>query len=367
MARGRRERGKLRILVGLLGRRLARVGALYLAVLTLVALALQLLEKDAPESKLQSIGDALWFCVVTMSTVGYGDLTPVTGAGRIVTGVFILFTLTTIGFLLGAVNESVLEIKRMEELGLIGTQMKGHTVVCGFGMLARTAVEDLLAAGKPLAILCERPDELPLTKDYLARGEVFATSGEPTQELLRERLNTEQAEAVVIAFSDDAKNLIASLNVRAVNPAARVVVALVREELRQTLIAGGVTYVASASELAGRLLASATFEPEVANFVEEVSSGARGTHDLQQYRAGSLAGLSAQEIRRRLLEIDGPLLVAVALRRSERYEVLPHPAADLQIGADDHLLVLASREQAARMVERLGVEQGRAPGAQTRT
>jgi voltage-gated potassium channel len=350
------------VLAGLLGRRVGRVGLLYLGVLLAVAALLYLIERHAPESKLGSLGDTLWFCLVTMSTVGYGDVTPVTGLGRIVTGVFILFTLTTIGFLLGAVNDAVLEIKRMEELGLIGTRMTAHTVVCGFGMLARAAVEDLLAAGKPVAILCERVEELPLAREVLSRGEVFVTSGEPTQEILRERLNATQAEAVVIAFGDDAKNLIASLNVRALNPGARVVVALVREELRQTLIAGGVTYVASASELAGRLLASATFEPEVANFVEDVTSGARGTHDLQQYRAGELGGLSTKQIRQRLLEIDGPLLIAVALRRGDGFEVLPHPASDLTVGAEDHLLVLSSREQASRMVERLGVRQGRAPG-----
>ncbi len=345
----------------LLARRLARVGPLYLTVLAAAVVGLYLVERQAPGSRLTTLGDTLWFCVVTMSTVGYGDVTPVTVAGKLVTGGFILFTLTTIGFLLGAVNDVVLEIKRMEELGLIGTQMANHTVVCGFGMLARSAIDDLLAAGKPVAILCERTDELSQAREYLTRHQVFVTSGEPTQELLRDRLNAARAEAVVIAFNDDARNLIASLNVRAVNPDARVVVALVREELRQTLMAGGVTYVASASELAGRLLASATFEPEVANFVEDVTTGARGTHDLQQYRTGPLSGLSVQEVRHRLLAVDGPLLVAVAVDRDGRYQVLPHPRADLCLGADDYLLVLSSQEQARRMVEQLQVQQGRPP------
>jgi voltage-gated potassium channel len=350
----------LSILLELLGQRLLRVGLVYAAAFFGAATTIFLLERGAHDGKFATFGDALWFCVVTMSTVGYGDVFPVTGAGRIVTGVFILFTLTTIGFLLTAISEAVLEVKRMDEHGLIGTSMKGHIVVCGYGALARAALEDLLAAGRKVALLCETTEELALAKEHGGARELYVTFGEASQEVLRDRLNAGEAEAFVIAFSDDVKNVIASLHARVVNPGARLVVALQREELRQTLIAGGVTYAASANELSGRLLASAAFEPEVAYLVEDITTGARGGYDLQQYEAGTgLGGRKVAEVREQLHALDGPLLIALAVWDGSRYELKPHPAPDLRVSEKDHIIVLANQDQAERLVERYHVRQGR--------
>src|SRR4029079_3721945 len=85
-----------------------------------------------------------------------------------------------------------------------------------------------------------------------------------------------------------------------------------REELRGTLKAGGVTYIASPNELSGRLVASAAFEPEVALLLEDLMSGGGGEAGLMQYQGGTLAGATVAEIRSKMAELDGPLLVALA-------------------------------------------------------
>jgi voltage-gated potassium channel len=312
-----------------------------------------------PDSKYTKLSDAIWFSVVTMSTVGYGDVYPVTTLGRVVAGGFILFTLTTSGILLAAFNESVLEVNRMEEAGLIGTRMKGHVLVCGFSPIVRVALTELIAAERQVALLCEKPDDVAVARQFCVHGDVFITSGEPTDEVLKERLNATAATTAVIASDDDTLNLITALHLRQLNPAMRIVVALQREELRATMMASGVTYVASPNELSGRLVASAAFEPDVANFIEDVTSGAGGTHDLQQFSAAGMAGLTVAEARQKLEEIDGPLLVAVAQRQNGDYQVVSHPRRDLKLGAEDHLIVLTDDDQAARVAQKFHVKQGR--------
>jgi len=354
------RRSRLPHLVALLWRRLVRVATIYVAVFIGVALTVWLLERNVPDSRFASLGDSLWFCLVTMSTVGYGDLYPVPAAGRAVTGGFILFTLTTIGFLLTAISEAVLEVKRMDEQGLIGTSAKGHTIIYGYSLLARAALEALLAAGRKVALLCERVEDLPAAKANGKRGELYVSFGEATQDVLRERLNAAEALSIIIASTDDVQNVIASLNARAVAPRARLIVALQREELRQTLIAGGVTYVASANELSGRLLASAAFEPEVATLVEDITTGARGGYDLQQYQAGQeLGNRRVIDVRDKLHAVAGPLLIAVAKLAGDRYDLLPHPSPELHVDESDQLIVLGNRDQAQRLVERYHVQQGR--------
>jgi voltage-gated potassium channel len=238
--------------------------------------------------------------------------------------------------------------------------MQGHVVVCGFNAMARASLVELLAAGRQAALLCETPEELLLAREeHAANANLFITTGEPTQDIFRDRLNGAAAEAYIIAMRDDAKNLIAALNVKAVNPGARLVVALQREELRQTLEAGGVTYIASPNELSGRLVASAAFEPEVAYLLEDLLSGDVGSADMMQYQAGELAGRTVGEIRETLAQLDGPLLVAVARKDGASYKVKPNPARDVRVEAGDHLIVISDEGQAGRLEERFKLRQGR--------
>jgi len=121
----KRGEGRARITLRLLGRRLERIGIPFAVVFVAVALALYFLERDLPDTHFGRLSDAFWFCIVTMSTVGYGDVFPITGTGRIIAGGFILFTLGTVGLLITAISEAVSEVRRMEENGLISTRMKG--------------------------------------------------------------------------------------------------------------------------------------------------------------------------------------------------------------------------------------------------
>ena len=141
----------------------------------------------------------------------------------------------------------------------------------------------------------------------------------------------------------------------------RVIVYIKREELRQTLHASGVTYVASPFELSGRLIASAAFEPEVAKFVEEVSSSQSG-YDLQQFMVTESSGLVGQTIgtlRNTILDSGGPLLVAHARRENERFNMVANPDINLALQVGDALIFVGNDDQNAIAVTQLRCQQGR--------
>jgi Trk K+ transport system NAD-binding subunit len=207
--------------------------------------------------------------------------------------------------------------------------------------------------------VCEHVDQIPEARQLGDARALFITAGELTRDLLVDRVNALQATTAVVASDDDARNIIAALNVRAVNPDLRIIVSVRAPELRQTLISSGVTYVASPFELTGRLVASAAFEPEVAKLVEDISSSGGAGYDLQQFSASTFAGQSIGDVRQQLAEIDGPLLLARCVPAGDDYEVLPHPTASQVLDADDHIIVLCNEDQAERMTSRWKLRQGR--------
>jgi voltage-gated potassium channel len=360
MAQTVKDASRTAITLRILWKRLRKIAPMFLGVYLATVFLLNAIEPGAPDGHFDKLSDAFWFGVVTMSTVGYGDVYPVTALGRAITGFFILFTLGTLGLLITAVSEAVMEVKRMEEHGLIGTRMKGHVIVCGFNSMARAALAELVAQERKVALLCESQSEIEAARDYQrAPGGMYITAGEPSQELFQDRLNAKEADAVIVAMSDDTKNLIATLNVKAVNPSARLVVALQREELRQTLMAGGVTYIASPNELSGRLVASAAFEPEVAVLLEDLMSSEVGGSDMQQYTAGPLGGRTVGELRDLLNGLDGPLLVAVGKKDGNGFRVVPNPKKDMSITAEDQIIVISDDEQAEHLESKYKVHQGR--------
>jgi voltage-gated potassium channel len=237
---------------------------------------------------------------------------------------------------------------------------RAHVALCGYDPLTRSALAELLGANRTVSLLCESRDDEALARSmHGSLPHLSIVRGEPTQEFLRSSLDVERAEAVVIAMSDDVKNLIATINARAVNQHARVVVALRRADLRQTLAASGITYIVAPQELSGRMIASAVFEPEVAALLEDLVSGVEGEVDMQQYVAGALGGRSVRDVRARLADIDGPLLVALGKRTPDGFRIVARPRASMAVEPDDILIVMAGRGDAERLTEAYDLTQGR--------
>src|ERR1700753_719931 len=97
----------------------------------MISVLLQL-EAQAPESQINSLESAMWFLVATLTTVGYGDVVPVTYWGRIIGMLFLLSSLGVYGFIIGRIANIMSTLKEQKELGLNGTSFKNHVVMIGW-------------------------------------------------------------------------------------------------------------------------------------------------------------------------------------------------------------------------------------------
>ena len=310
----------------------------------------------------ESLADSFWYGIVTLSTVGYGDKFPVTTGGKITGFFLIVFTFTFLGALIGMVSDAVMEARRREELGMDGTKFKDHIVICGWTNIGRVSLQELLATEQQVVVITNDQDDIPVIQDLGTKKQVYTVFGEYSNAVILERANIEEARTVIVATGEDTKNLITALTIKGRNPAVRIIVSIREEELKQTLYSAGVTYVSSPAEMTGRLVASAAFEPQVARFVEDITSATAG-FDLLQYPVteGFFAlGLTVAQFRDKMDPIDGPLLVSLVKYRPktgvdrdspQSWEQIPNPDEKLKIDLGDIIIVLGNDDQNEKLRE----------------
>ncbi|MBC8146217.1 MAG: two pore domain potassium channel family protein, partial [bacterium] len=116
---------------------IVKIAAGLIGVYMIAAWVVLLIEQDAEGASITTYGQALWWALVTVSTVGYGDSYPVTALGRIVGGTVILISVGLVGYVIGKLGELGAELSRTRFLGMDGTSFTHHYIVIGWNEIAR--------------------------------------------------------------------------------------------------------------------------------------------------------------------------------------------------------------------------------------
>ncbi len=131
------------------------------------------LEAGQPGSKLNTLQDALWYLAETLTTVGYGDVLPVTYWGRMIGFIFLLSSLGVYGFIIGQIANFMSTIKEQRELGLNGTSFKNHVVIIGWNEFGQSVISHLVAAGRQVAVVTKDRGHIDIIREYYSMEQVF--------------------------------------------------------------------------------------------------------------------------------------------------------------------------------------------------
>ncbi len=324
-----------------------------------------IVESGAEGASITTYPQALWYTLVTLSTVGYGDLYPVSGPGRVAGGVVILCSVGLIGYTVGKLGDQLIENNRRKFLGMNGTKFTGHYIVVGWNEVSRVVISELLSAGFNVALLTDQEKDITEIRSVFEDNRLFISFGPLEGEGSYRKLNIGEAIGAILLCDDDARTLIIVLHLREISPGLKITAYIQNSQLRKTVENAGVSYVVSPNEVIGRMIASATFEPDVTYFLEDMLSTTTADDDLdiQEYQlpAGhELAGSSFEKATEIIGGKTDARLLAYSRQVEGKWQISRNADRGHILRADDYLIVIANFNSATRLAAYLGVKQGRA-------
>src|SRR5215475_13337946 len=152
--------------------------------------------------------DAFYMTLTTMTTVGYGEIHPLSQAGRVFNSFLIFFGVTTIFIAIGAMTQTIIEYQLGDAIGRrrnrrMIDKLKNHYIVCGFGRVGRGAAAELQHAGVPFVVVDSSPDRA----ETAIGGGMLAVAADSTRDDTLRQLGIERARGLVAALATDADNL----------------------------------------------------------------------------------------------------------------------------------------------------------------
>lgn len=335
-----------------------------LAVYGALLNGLLLAERGVEGSSINSVTDAIWYSIVTLSTVGYGDYYPVSPMGRAIGLAFVLSSIGLVGVLVSAITESFLNMKEVRKMGLNGTKFTDHVVVVGWNQFAQSVVDNLVGADKAVAIVVEDKNFIDPIYERYGKELVFVlVTGYTNYEVLK-KANIHLAATIFINFEDDTKKLVYSLNLKKHFEEPEHVVVLDSAELIDTFRSVGVTYTLSKNEIASKIVASYIFEPDVARFSVGLLSSAveDDDDDIQQFlvKAGNpYLGRSYLDTFHELKATQNVILIGMSkLQADGSRQLYRNPEDELTIDKGDYLIVMISGKREKILRSLFDVEEG---------
>jgi voltage-gated potassium channel len=218
-----------------------------------------------------SFSDVVYFTMVTITTVGYGDITPVTRRARLIDGLLVTPIRLFIWFIfLGTAYQFVFQ-KMLEEYRMSRLQrhLKGHVIVCGYGHTGRSAAGELVAKGhakEQIVVI----DASPSVVQEAADEGFVALCGDAARENVLAKAGIDRAAALIVTPGRDDTNVLIVLTARQMQPGIKIVAGVKEEENIKIVKQGGANVTVSPSKVGGYLLADAIDRVHVVDYLYDL-------------------------------------------------------------------------------------------------
>ena len=287
--------------------------------------------------------DALFMTVITITTIGYGEIIRLDSVGRIFTMFIAITGIGSLFYSLTVVMDNLVSSRLMDPMGERKMQreidkLKDHIIIAGLGRVGKQAAAELHEAKVPFVIIDPTSEAMHFAHQH---GYLLAI-GDATEDAVLDAAGITKANGLIVTTSDDANNLYIILSARVLNSDLFIVSRAVDDASIPKLIRAGANRAISPYAIGGRRLAHLILSPTVVDFFDTVIKKGEESLNLEGIKVHPGAQAVGQSLATLDVRTQTGASVLVILRGNR---VLPNPDQDMLLHAGDQVLALGTTAQ----------------------
>lgn len=290
--------------------------------------------------------DALYMTIITMATVGFAEVHPLSPVGKIFTVILIVFSFGIFGYVVTTVTRYVVDgifrnYYRDSKVRRKIEKLKGHVILCGYGRNGKQSAQELAEHGSPFLII-EKSEEV--LEEIRQNTDYLYLQGDATQEGVLEMASISEARALVTTLPNDADNLFVVLTARQMQKDMIIISRASDDHSDVKLKRAGATNVIMPDKIGGKRMAKLVVEPDVVEFMDYVMLQTNTGVKIEEISCNRMHTCFADKSIRDLdiRNVSGANIIGLK-KQDKTYVVNPSP--DTILTKDDQLFVLGTDEQ----------------------
>jgi voltage-gated potassium channel len=287
--------------------------------------------------------DAFYMTLITVTTVGYAEIHPLSKAGRIFNSCLILFGVITMLLAVGAMTQTIIELElnqffgRRRVKGMID-KLEGHIILCGFGRVGRGAADELRQAGLPFVVIDNNEERV---ERAMKEGMLAVLADASRDETLRD-VGIERARGLIATLSSDADNLFLIMTAKSLNSKLQLSARVAEESSEQKMRRAGANFVFAPYNSTGHRMAQAIVRPHVQQFLDFTTRNLGFDVGIEQVQVGHRCAFAGKSLEEMAIRRETGVIV-LAIRKGSG-EMLFNPPAETCVVSGDYLIAMGETQ-----------------------
>ena len=288
--------------------------------------------------------DSLYMSVITIATVGYKEVYPLSFTGKVFTIFYIIFGVGTTLYAVGAGAQLMLEGQIRNILGRRKMskkiqEIKDHYIICGYGKVGQQIYNEFSSR----QVFCTVVEKDPETVEKAIRDGVLVIQGDSTEDSVLEEAGIKRARGLISAVASESDNVYISLSARVLNPKIFIVARAETAEAEKKLLRAGANKAISPHTLGGTRMAMAALRPHVVDFMSVATSSEGMDIRIEELEVKEGSSLSNSTLRD--CELRQKVGVIVLGIHKKDGQMLFTPPSDSKIEPGDILIAIGKNEE----------------------
>ena len=295
--------------------------------------------------------DSFYMTLMTLTTVGFGEVHPLSHAGRVFASFLMLAGVTTVFVSIAVLGETLLRLEMTDYFGRkrrdrMLKDISGHYIVCGAGRVGRSVIQELLRSEATVVLIDNALERARWGTD---KG-VITMVGDATKDEVLRGARVDTAKGLVAAIASDAENVYVALSAKVLNPQLVIAARASDEQAEEKLKRAGASTVFTPYSFIGHRLAQSLLRPHVSSFLD-VASAFRQSSDLdlaiEQLQIEPTSSMAAKTLEQLRLGSEYGVIVLAVQRKNGSMHF--NPSADMRIEPGDVLIAMGERSKLKRL------------------